>query len=100
MYELTGPRSQDMDGIAQEFSEALNREVTYADLPPENWERSLNAAGLPPHLLGHVVTMAQLHRADRYNRQADGVAQVTGQRAMSVREWVEANAEAFGGRRS
>src|SRR5882762_2440177 len=30
LYELTGPRSQDMDGVAREFSDALNHEVTYA----------------------------------------------------------------------
>jgi uncharacterized protein YbjT (DUF2867 family) len=34
VYELTGPRSQDMDGVAREFSEALSREVTYSDIPP------------------------------------------------------------------
>ncbi len=34
VYELTGPQSQDMHAIAREYSEALNREVTYADIPP------------------------------------------------------------------
>src|SRR5262249_55605711 len=33
IYELTGPRSQDMDGVAREYSDALNREVTYSDIP-------------------------------------------------------------------
>src|SRR6266568_761939 len=28
IYELTGPQSQDIDGVTGEFSEALNREVT------------------------------------------------------------------------
>src|SRR3954471_19988142 len=37
VYELTGPRSQDMHAVAGEFSEALNREVTYVDVPPEDW---------------------------------------------------------------
>src|SRR6202521_3510941 len=32
IYELTGPHSQDMDGVAREFSDALNREVTYSDI--------------------------------------------------------------------
>ena len=27
VYKLTGPRSQDMDGVAREFSDALNREI-------------------------------------------------------------------------
>src|ERR687892_156965 len=62
VYELTGPRSQDMDAVAREFSDALHREVTYADIPPEDWERELNRAGLPEHLTRHLVTMAALHR--------------------------------------
>jgi len=35
IYELTGPQSPDMDGVAREFSDALDREVTYSDLSPE-----------------------------------------------------------------
>src|SRR5882757_4462799 len=49
IYELTGPRSQDMDGVAREFSEALNREVTYADIPPDDWAQRLKKAGMPEH---------------------------------------------------
>ena len=33
IYELTGPRSQDMNGVAREYSDALNREVTYYGHP-------------------------------------------------------------------
>ena len=47
-----------------------------------------------------MVTMGELHRAGRYDRQADGVERVTGWPAMSVREYVSLNADAFGGRRS
>src|SRR5260370_23781048 len=47
VYELTGPRSQDLDGVAREYSEALNREVTYYDIPPGDWEQNLKRAGLP-----------------------------------------------------
>src|SRR4051812_9660527 len=39
IYELTGPRSQDMQGIAREYSEALKREVTYSDILPEDWQQ-------------------------------------------------------------
>jgi uncharacterized protein YbjT (DUF2867 family) len=98
IYELTGPRSQDMHGIAREFSDALKREVTYSDVPAENWERELKGLGLPGHLIAHVVTMGELHRAGRYDRLADGVQRVTGRTAMSVREWVSLHADAFGGR--
>ncbi len=100
IYELTGPRSQDMHGVAREYSDALNREVTYSDIPSEDWERELKKAGLPEHLTRHLVTMAELNRAGRYDRMADGVERVTGRQAMSVREFVSLHADEFGGRRS
>jgi uncharacterized protein YbjT (DUF2867 family) len=98
IYELTGPRSQDMDGVAREYSEALNRQVTYTDIPPVDWERGLKAAGLPEHLTHHLVTMAELNRVGRYDRMADGVERLTGRPPMSVREFVSLHADEFGGR--
>ena len=100
IYELTGPRSQDMQGVAREYSEALNREVTYSDISPEDWERQLKKAGLPEHLTRHLITMAELNRAGRYDRITDGVERVTGRPAMSVREFVSLHADEFGGLRS
>ena len=71
-----------------------------ADIPPEAWERELKKLRLPEHLLRHVVTMGELHRAGRYDRLTDDVQRVTGRAAMSVREFVSLHADAFGGRRS
>jgi len=100
IYDLTGPQSQDMDGIAREFSEALNREVTYSDVNPEEWEQNLKKVGMPEHLTGHLATIGWLHRTGRYDRQTDGVQRMTGHPAMSVREFVSLHADEFGGRRS
>ena len=44
IYELTGPRSQDLHEVAGEFSDALNREVTYRDIAQEDWEANLKRA--------------------------------------------------------
>jgi NAD(P)H dehydrogenase (quinone) len=100
IYELTGPQSEDMDGVASEFSEALNREITYSDIDPGKWEQGLKMYKLPEHLMGHLLTMGALHRAGRYDRSADGVQRLTGRQPMSVREFVSLYAEEFGGRRS
>jgi uncharacterized protein YbjT (DUF2867 family) len=100
VYELTGPRSQDLHAVAREFSDALDREVTYSDIHAEDWERGLKKLGLPEHLTRHLVTMAELNRAGRYDRLTDGVERVTGRPAMSVREFVLLHADEFGGRRS
>jgi uncharacterized protein YbjT (DUF2867 family) len=99
VYELTGPRSQDLHGVAREYSDALNREITYFDNPPDDWQRELKKAGLPEHLTKHLVTMAELNRGGRYDRLADGVESVTGRPPMSVREFVSLHAEKFGSRR-
>jgi uncharacterized protein YbjT (DUF2867 family) len=98
IYELTGPHSQDMHGIAKEFSEALGRQITYCDISPDDWERELKRAGLPEHVTKYLVTMGELHRAGRYDRMADGVLRVTGRPAMTVREFVSLNANEFAAR--
>src|SRR5258707_9875028 len=100
IYELTGPRSLDIHGVAREFSDALNREITYSDIPAEDWEGGLKKMGLPEHLTKHLVTIAELNRANRYDRMTDGVQRVTGRPAMSVREFVSLHPEEFGGRRT
>ena len=100
IYELTGPQSQDLDGVAREFSDALNRKVTYSDISPEEWEQKLRSQGMPEHLTRHLLAMGVLHRTGRYDRRADGVERLTGRLAMSVRTFVSLHAEEFGGRRS
>ena len=99
-FELTGPKSQDLDGIACEYTEALRREIKYADIALEEWERALQKADLPEHLRRHLLTMAKLNRAGRYDRLTDTVQKMTGRPAMGVREFVAASAKEFGGRRS
>jgi len=99
ILELTGPRSQDMNEVAREYSEALGRDVTYLDISPEDWERDLKKAGLADHLLHHLVTMAALNRAGRYDRMTAGVERVAGRPAMGVRDCVALHAGEFGGRR-
>src|SRR4029078_6252544 len=35
--ELTGPRSEDMSGVAAEYARALGKPVSYVDVPWETW---------------------------------------------------------------
>ncbi|MEU6717287.1 NAD(P)H-binding protein [Nonomuraea sp. NPDC046802] len=100
VYELTGPRSEDMNAVAAEYSEALGRPITYVDMPLERWLREdLRAARLPEHLAEHIATMARLHARDRYARLTDDVETITGRPATSIRDFVVGHAALFGGRR-
>lgn len=94
-YHLTGPLSQDMDAVAREFSAALGRTISYVDIPLAAWREQLAAFGMPPHVTAHLATMAQLHQDGRYDRFSRDVEGLTGMPPMSVREYVERNAQAF-----
>lgn len=96
VYELTGPEVLDIDGIAEQYSRALGRPVTAADLPLDEWtEQVLAPMGLPPHVQQHIATMARLHREGRYDRSTDDVAQITGVPAQTVEQYVAAHADVF-----
>jgi uncharacterized protein YbjT (DUF2867 family) len=95
VYELTGPRTLDMAGVAEEFSRGLGRPVTYTDVPFDEWAAAIGQAGLPPHVEQHLVTMARLHRENRYDRATDTVERITGKPAQSVAEFVAEHADLF-----
>src|SRR5512133_3285448 len=95
IYHLTGPQSENMHFYAQEYSKALGREITFQDIPVEPWRDGLLERGLPVHLVNHLATMADLHRAGRYDRMSNDVLTLTGEGPLSVREFVRKNAAAF-----
>jgi uncharacterized protein YbjT (DUF2867 family) len=94
-YHLTGPQSEDLRFFASEYSEALGRTITYQDIPVDAWRNALLARGLPVHLVHHLTTVADLHRAGRYDRMSGDVAALTGQEPISVRQFVKNNTAAF-----
>jgi uncharacterized protein YbjT (DUF2867 family) len=96
VLELTGPRSQDMNGVADEYSRALNRPVTYVDIPPDVWaEQVLARAGLGPYVDEHLATVARLHRENRYDRMTTTLEEITGRSAESVEEFVTRQTDLF-----
>ena len=98
VFELTGPRSQDMNGVAKEYARALSRPVTYVDVPWETWaEQVLAGAGLGSYVGEHLATMARLHRENRYDRVTATVEEITGRPAESVEEFVARHSDLFAG---
>ena len=55
VYELTGPRAQDMHGLAEEYSDALGRTITYIDVPLAQWrDQELSAAAICPTMSSSI----------------------------------------------
>jgi uncharacterized protein YbjT (DUF2867 family) len=96
VYELTGPRSIDMNEMAKEYSEALGRTIKYVDMPFDEWqEKELNKRELPQHLADHFITMAKLHAENRYDRLTQDFLSVAGQEAKGVRNYVTHRSDLF-----
>jgi uncharacterized protein YbjT (DUF2867 family) len=97
VYELTGPSSLDLEALAAEYSEVLSRTITYVDVPLEQWrDQELRSRQLPEHVFEHLLTMARLHAANRYDRLTHDVQAITGRPAGSARDFVARHAEFFG----
>jgi len=96
VYELTGPRSQDMLAHAAEYSKALGRTITYVDVPMGQWlDEELRRRDLPEHVYGHLLIMARLHAAGRYDRHTPDVESITGRAATSTHDFVARHAGLF-----
>jgi uncharacterized protein YbjT (DUF2867 family) len=96
VFELTGPRSQDMNGVAEEYARALGRPVAYVDIPSDTWAKQvLSRAGLGPYVDEHIATMARLHRENRYDRVTPTVEEITGRPAESVEEFIARQKDLF-----
>ncbi len=96
IYELTGPASLDIDGLAAEYALGLQRPIHGTDIPYEMWvQEVLKPLGLPAHVEQHLATMAQLHRAGRYDRATDDVEKVTGQPPSTVGRYVAEHPKLF-----
>jgi hypothetical protein len=74
----------------------LGRTIRGADIPHEKWvQEVVKPLGLPEHVEQHLITMALLHRAGRYDRATDDVQKITGQPAASVGQYVAERPELF-----
>jgi uncharacterized protein YbjT (DUF2867 family) len=96
IYELTGPASLDIDGLAAEYTLGLGRPINGTDIPHETWvQEVLKPLGLPAHLEQHLTTMALLHHAGRYDRATDDVEKITGQPASTVGHYIAQHPDLF-----
>jgi len=96
VYELTGPRSENMNEIAKEYTKALNRPVKYVDTPYDKWlKEELLPLNLPQYVFDHVSIMAKLIAENRYDRLTSDVQELTGKPSISIGEYVTAHPEVF-----
>src|SRR5262249_16418133 len=95
IYNLTGPESADLDHYARVFSEALGRTIHYRDVPLSEWSERLRQAGVPAHVVSHLMVMTQLNRQGRYDRMTDDFFKLTGEPPTSTYDLVKRHCAEF-----
>lgn len=89
-------REPEANSGAAKYSTALGRPITYVDVPFEQLrDQELRSRKLPDHVFEHLLTMARLYTANRYDRLTRDVEAITGRPATGIREFVARYAELF-----
>jgi NAD(P)H dehydrogenase (quinone) len=66
------------------------------NVPLEEWnDQVLCPLSLPEHLHGHLLTMAKLHAANRYDRLTHDVDTLLGKPATSAGDFVARHTDSF-----
>jgi uncharacterized protein YbjT (DUF2867 family) len=95
IYNLTGFESADLEHYARVFSEALGRTIRYRDVPLAGWSEKLLGAGVPAHIVKHLSVMTELNKQGRYDRMTDDLFKLTGQKPISMYDFVKLHAAEF-----
>ena len=95
IYNLTGFESADLEHYACVFSEALGRTIRYRDVPLSAWSEKLLGEGVPTHVVKHLSVMTELNKQGRYDRMTDDLFKLTGQKPISMYEFVKSHAAEF-----
>ena len=92
---LTGFESADLEHYARVFSKALGRTIRYRDVPLSGWSEKLLGAGVPAHTVKHLSVMTELNKQGRYDRMTDDLFKLTGQKPISMYDFVKLHAAEF-----
>src|SRR5262245_22940893 len=90
-----GFESADLEHYARVFSEALGRKIRYHDVPLSGWSEKLLGADVPAHVVKHLSVMTEMNKQGRYDRMTDDLFKLTGQKPISMYEFVKLHASEF-----
>jgi uncharacterized protein YbjT (DUF2867 family) len=93
-YTLTGPEAITHTQIAAALTEALGREVTFTDVPPEAFAQSLRGI-LPPWQVEGLLEDYAHYRRGEAAAVSPSVPGITGRPAISVRQFARDYASLF-----
>jgi NAD(P)H dehydrogenase (quinone) len=95
-YDLFGPKILDMTEAAAIFSEALGRKITYVSIDSQTFAGIVKTAlNADPYLVQHLSSLGQDLKDGRPAGMNDLVETLTGQKPMTLLEFINRNKLAF-----
>ncbi|APR34857.1 NmrA family NAD(P)-binding protein [Paraburkholderia sp. SOS3] len=94
-YPLFGVEELDHTQMAKRVGDALGRPVRYEAESLESFEARLMRIGLSAHFIQHITSVYRGYQAGEFAGTNDIVERVTGQKPMSVHDYVLANRQIF-----
>jgi uncharacterized protein YbjT (DUF2867 family) len=96
-YVPTGPVSLSIAEMAAVFTRVLDHPVDYMDIPVERWGQILsNLEGMSPHLIEHLLRVAEAHQQGEFDAVTDVVQKIGGAPPKSLEAFIRENAAVFG----
>jgi NAD(P)H dehydrogenase (quinone) len=95
---VSGPVEMNHEQIAAELTEALGRTIVFQDLPIDEYCRSLETMGVPPHIVQHLGGAMDDYQHGHMAGADDNVEKLTGRRSMTVGEFARAHADVLNAR--
>lgn len=94
-FDLTGPSSVDHNEIAEAIGKTIGRSITYQDVAPEILKDGLVGVGLPVDYVDFMLLIFGFLKAGYNARTTDAVEDILGRKAISLTDYVKANASCW-----
>lgn len=94
-YPLTGPEALTNAQIAEKLSRVSGRTIRYVDLPPDDFKKSLGAAGVPDWSANAVIDLQCLYREGGASLVDPTVERLLGRKATSFDDFARDYRSAF-----
>ncbi|MFA0963177.1 SDR family oxidoreductase [Roseivirga sp. BDSF3-8] len=94
-YELTGPTAVGMRDVARAISTAINKEVRYVPIAPEDARSNMRNSGMPDWLVEDMLELSKKYEEGHGSRVSGHIRNVTGNRATDLSRFTEENWRQF-----
>lgn len=88
-YQLTGPEAVSNQEIANLFSRQFNRQVNFVNLTNQEYNDSMQQAGIPEWFAVDMTSFGQMVSEGRFSQTTNQVEEITGRSPKLFKEYIE-----------